>query len=236
MGNVYRYAQTAVPALLWTLLAPASAAGHDDMAGTACPGAFAWMQAHPEESETARRQRDAARTFSEPALAAELNERFKRDQDARNALLASPNQPFLMLHVAEIDADDVVWLNRLVRRQDFPTAAQVGELGVRQAWLLAQHADKQPQFQADLLPALEARYAAGEIDGTTLSRFVDRVLKAQGKPQRYGTQFTREEWASSQVPMPDEARLRVFDANRLAFRIMPLADYVCMMRIGRTKR
>lgn len=230
----------ALPPLMFALLAsPASGAGQEGQTTqptVQCPGAVAWNQAHPEDSAAARRQRDAARTFTEPALAAELAERFKRDQDARNAMLASPHQPYLNRHVNEIDADDVAWLNRLVRRQDFPTAAQVGELGVRQAWLLAQHADAQPAFQAELLPALEARYAAGEIDGTTLSRFIDRVLKAQGRPQRYGTQYTPEEWASSHFQMPDEASVRAFDANRLAFGLMPLADYLCMMRVGLTRR
>lgn len=198
----------------------------------ACPAATAWNQAHPEDTDTALARRDAARTFSDPGLRAELAERFDRDQVARNAVLASPNNGALRRRVMDIDADDVRWLDRLVRRQGFPTAAQVGERGVRNAWLLAQHADMQPAFQASLLPALEQRHADGELDGMTLSRYTDRVLKAQGQPQRYGSQFSEVEWASGQFNFPDAERLRVIDANRQALGIMPLKDYVCMMSAG----
>lgn len=219
----------AIIPLLCACLAPSA---HADDSPPACPGATAWKQAHPEERDRALTQRDAARTFSDPNLRSELAERVERDQVARRALLASPHNRALMLRVAQIDTGDVAWLNNLVRSKGFPTVAQVGERGVRDTWLLAQHADQQPAFQAALLPVMEQRHADGELDGVSLSRYADRVAKAAGQPQRYGTQFSEAEWASGQFNFPDADRMRVINANRQALGVMPLRDYVCMMSAG----
>lgn len=133
----------------------AAAAGVSNEAPRQCPGVAAWYQAHPEQSNAAIMQRDAARTFSDPALRAELDERFDRDQAARIASLAASHNAPLAHRVMEIDADNVAWLFKVVQRTGFPTAVQVGEVGVRHVWLLAQHADLQPTFQIAPLPALE---------------------------------------------------------------------------------
>ncbi|WP_445230677.1 DUF6624 domain-containing protein [Duganella rhizosphaerae] len=223
--------------LLLALLAlPAFGAEPADPAAMPCPGAIAWNAAHPEESDAAMARRDAARSFGDPALRAALAERFQRDQEARVAWLAYPANARLRQRVRELDADNLAWLIRLVRDKGFPSAAQVGELGVRQAWLLAQHADQAPQFQAALLPTLEQRHADGELSGITLSRYTDRVLVGQGKAQRYGTQFTPEAWATSHFGLPDEQSVREIDQHRRELGIMPLADYVCMMSYARRRQ
>jgi hypothetical protein len=214
----------------------APAFGEQAVDAMPCPGAIAWNQAHPEDSDAAMNQRDAARSFSDPALREELAIRSQRDQEARVAYLAHPANTLVRQRAVQVDANNVKWLSMLVRSQGFPTAAQVGERGVRQAWLLAQHADLQPTFQAALLPELEQRHAAGELDGMTLSRFVDRVLVAQHQPQRYGTQFTPAAWATAHFGLPDDQSVQEVEQNRRALGIMPLADYVCMMSYARRKR
>jgi len=198
-----------------------------------CSGAQAWFKAHPDVAFEAMLQRDAARTLTDPALVAELKRRFKRDQDARHTVLANRNNRQTQQAVDVVDRDDIRWLYKLMTTRGMPTAAQVGELGVHDIWLLAQHADDAPAFQAELLAAFEQRHAEGELSGGDLARFTDRVLKGDGKPQRYGTQFSSAEWARAHFGLPDEDAVRTVDANRKALGIMPLADYVCMMRYGR---
>jgi hypothetical protein len=215
-------------ALLWPVLALAAE-------GAPCPGAAAWATAHPQESDEARVQRDAARSFTNPPLRAELAERAARDQKARIATLADRKDRDAQRAVLDIDDENIRWLYALVRAQDFPTAGQVGERGVKDAWLLAQHADRAPKFQAALLPVMEQRAAQGELPLSDLARFTDRVLKAQGKPQRYGTQFPPEEWATPHFGLPDEASVQAVEANRRALGVMPLADYVCMMSEARKR-
>ena len=238
-ASLRRFTQCFMPALLsmslvWTG-ADARAAGQPEELAAQCPGASAWFRVHPQDDYPALVKRDAARSFSAPQLRSELAERFERDQVARKAMLAAPHNLRVAGRVAEVDRDNVTWLWKLVRTIGFPDVEQVGEIGVHQAWLLAQHADKHPRFQAELLPVLEKRHAEGQLDGMTLSRFVDRVLVAQRQPQRYGTQFSTEAWATAHFGLPDEQSARDVDRNRQALGIMPLADYVCMMRHARMK-
>lgn len=204
--------------------------------GVSCPGAAAWAESHPQESDEALARRDAARSVTNPALRAELEERFARDQKARIAMLADHNGHAASRAVNLIDDENVRWLHALVRAEDFPTANQVGERGVKHAWLLAQHADRAPKFQAALLPVMEQRAMRGELPLADLARFTDRVLKGQGKPQRYGTQFPPEEWATEHFGLPDESSVQAVEANRRALGVMPLADYVCMMSEARKPR
>jgi hypothetical protein len=231
------HAKGALLALLCAVLsALASAAERADQSApiaAACPGVAAWTKAHPEESESAMAQRDAARTLGMPELRAELAARVRRDQEARIAWLADPSNRRVRRVLAEVDEDNLAWLRKQVSENGFPSAAQVGEQGERDAWVLAQHADRAPKFQAALLPTLERRHADGELSAINLARFTDRVLLAQGQPQRYGTQF---KWATGHFDLPDEQGVREIDERRRVLGIMPLADYVCMMTHARKGR
>ena len=199
---------------------------------TACSGADAWHTAHPEESSEAIAERDANRAFTNPKLRAELSERVANDQAARRELLRS-RAPRAHSVVLAIDENNIKWLHALVSDRGFPTVAEVGEQGMHEAWVLAQHADRAPKFQAELLPALEQRHAQGELSADDLARFTDRVMVSQNKPQRYGTQFPPEEMRSKWFGLPDEQAVRDVDARRRALGVMPLADYACMISHAR---
>jgi hypothetical protein len=227
-----------VAALLLCASLGASAQGIEEtgLPSMPCQGALAWIGAHPEATREAAARRDAARLLGDPALALELKERAAKDQAARLAWVADRGNRQAQRAVGLIDQDNVKWLYGVVTTKGFPTAAQVGEVGLHHLWLLAQHADAQPRFQAQLLPAFEQRQAAGELSTSDLARLTDRVLKAQGKPQRYGTQFPPEEWAGAHFGLPDDAAVQAVEANRRAIGAMPLADYVCMMRDARKEK
>jgi hypothetical protein len=154
--------QAVLAALLVLALAARAHGAEEGAKAPACPGAVARGKAHPQESDRALAERDAARTLTDPRLRAELDERFATDQKARIAWLESRRSRSTGRAVALTDADNVQWLAALVRTHGFPTAAQVGERGVRDAWLLLQHADRAPDFQA-LLAVLEQRYADGDL-------------------------------------------------------------------------
>jgi hypothetical protein len=198
-----------------------------------CPGALAWHRDHRDDSLEAMAKRDKDRVFSLPALRAELAERYSRDQAARKAYLLNRHHASVIQYLRRIDSDNLAWFSQSVRKTGFPTVAMVGEAGVLHAWLLAQHADLAPEFQQALLPAVRQRYEQGELGGDYLARFVDRVLKARGEPQRYGTQYSPEEWQSPTLGLPDEQSLARVEQERSKLGIMPLADYVCMMRYER---
>jgi hypothetical protein len=221
--------------ILAALLCAAFGASAADIPA-ACPGVAAWYAAHPNETDEALAKRDAARTFTDPQLRAELAQRAARDQGARVAMVKAARKDWgPRREVAAIDDENVKWLFELVRTKGFPTAAQVGEQGVHDAWLLALHADRAPKFQQALVPELDKRRVDGELGGDEMARFVDRLLVAAGKPQRFGTQGS-DNWEGSNYGLPSAEALREVENNRREFDLMPLADYVCLQKEERKNR
>lgn len=218
--------------LLVLLIAALSNPAYCETRITACSGADAWHAAHPKETSEALTEREAKRVFTDPKLRDELAERVAKDQAARRELLRS-RTPRANSVVLAIDENNIRWLYALVSDHGFPTVAEVGEQGMHHAWVLAQHADRAPKFQAALLPALEQRYTQGDLNADDLARFTDRVMVNQNKSQRYGTQFAPEEMREKWFGLPDEQAVRDVDARRQALGIMPLADYACMMSHAR---
>ncbi|CAN7577227.1 DUF6624 domain-containing protein [Massilia sp. LjRoot122] len=227
--GVWNMKHSACAALLCAAFS-ASAWAADAAVAANCPGVSAWYAAHPNETDEALAKRDAARSFTDPQLRAELAARAARDQQARLAMVKAARKDWgPRREVAAIDEENVKWLFELVRSKGFPTAAQVGEQGVHDAWLLALHADRAPKFQQSLVPVLDQRRVDGELSGSDMARYVDRLLEAQGKPQRFGTQSS-DNFAGSHLGLPNAESLREVEANRREFELMPLADYVCMMK------
>ena len=62
----------------------------------------------------------------------------------------------------------------------------VGKDGAHAAWLLAQHADRDPAFQRRRLDLVTQAAARGQASPTELAYLTDRGLLAEGKSQEYG--------------------------------------------------
>ena len=67
------------------------------------------------------------------------------------------------------------------------------------------------------------------LGGEQLALLTDRVLRAQGKPQRYGSQFSEEN--GRRVPQPIEEPLDKLDERRASMGMMPFDDYRCSMEV-----
>ena len=78
-----------------------------------------------------------------------------------------------------------------------------------------------------MLPLLDTLAQVGEVSGQDLALLTDRVLKQQGLPQRYGSQFDFEDGAAILYPIRDSAGV---DARRAAMGLMPLALYAGFLR------
>jgi hypothetical protein len=97
---------------------------------------------------------------------------------------------------------------------------QMGEHADSYAWLLVQHADHDPAFQAHVLKDMED---SGDVQNSLYAYLYDRVAMNTAQPQRYGTQFTR----SSQPYLledPDGV-----DERRRKVGLMSLAEYSAEM-------
>jgi hypothetical protein len=133
----------------------------------------------------------------------------------------------LMAAGSRADAANTAWLKERVAEDGWPKISKVGEKGASAAWLLTQHADRDPVFQLRALRLMEPLLAEGEVSKRNYAYLYDRImLKLDGK-QRYGSQWGGCEGGKRQLqPLEDEARL---DELRAEMGIEPIADYARMM-------
>jgi hypothetical protein len=193
-----------------------------------CPEA---AQEHAQLLAKRHTPKDVA-TVTRPALRKELLEMEQRDQDARSRMVAAMAAADLAdddptrVHTRQVDADNLRRLKHIIIQDGFPTITLVGVDGVQAAFLLTQHADTDPEFQEKILKVVTQRYQSGEINGNALALLTDRVLRAKGKPQRYGTQFEERDGDWKPQPLADESHV---DERRHALGLVSLANYSCVI-------
>ncbi|HEY3894324.1 MAG TPA: DUF6624 domain-containing protein, partial [Pseudonocardiaceae bacterium] len=124
--------------------------------------------------------------------------------------------------VARIDQDNTQWLSHVVDRHGWPGLGLVGRQGAAAAWLLAQHADREPDFQRRCL-ALMTAMPAGEVEPGHVAYLTDRALLAEGSPQLYGTQIQRVEGVHQPCDLADPDSV---DERRASMGLESLADYL----------
>ena len=198
---------------------------------TVCPGAAAWNAEHADQLPAALQRADDEHPPSDAKLSVEIASRFDDDQRARRAYLADRRDDAALRTVQDVDADNLRWLLRLLKRQGMPSVEQVGRMGLHRLWLLTHHADTYPDLQAAALRDFERLHAAGAVVGDDLAHLTDRVLVNRRQPQRYGTQH---DWSRKDVVLSlDPSEREAIDENRRQLGLMPLADYGCLMHFFR---
>lgn len=212
------------------LLGSAAAASADDdpkfaAALAKCPGAAKFVELHGNPSEAKTKvDRDGGRP-SDPALRQRLLDMEKVDQEVRSKQFAEMTQADIKKWM-EVDTANLPQIKRIVAEHGgLPGAAKVGADGVAAAWILVQHADTDPAFQADVLEKISPLVKSGQVTSHEYALMTDRVLVNQGKPQRYGSQIEARD--GKWVPKPMEAPEQV-DQRRASVGEMPLADYMCV--------
>lgn len=181
-------------------------------------------------------------SLKEPALARELLERMAKDQRARFGLEEKfkslpPGQPGLLPHelsddlnVEKIDRDNTAHMKTVIDKHGWPGKSMVGDEASQAAWLLVQHADLEPDFQAKCLDLIKEAFKKGDATGQQVAYLTDRVLLKQGKKQLYGTQFIGFGNDVKPQPIGDEANL---DARRAEMGLGPMAEYEKIMKGGK---
>lgn len=85
-------------------------------------------------------------------LGDELLRRSTADQAMRNGVIESGD---MSLWDDEIDKQNTDYLEKVVDEGGWPTISKVGDEASQVAWLLVQHADHKPEFQAKCLELLK---------------------------------------------------------------------------------
>ncbi|GAA0616087.1 hypothetical protein GCM10009422_09050 [Brevundimonas kwangchunensis] len=86
------------------------------------------------------------------------------------------------------DKDNTEWLKADVAANGWFTRSATGERASSSAWLMAQHADNDRDFQRHVLALMEPLVEQGEVSPNNYGYLFDRIAVAENRPQRYGTQ------------------------------------------------
>ena len=142
-----------------------------------------------------------------------------RDQQALQNALES--------RIEEVDAANTREVKALVAAHGWFRISVFGEQADRDAWLLVQHADQDPEFQRRVLEILEGLYPSGETSPANYAYLFDRVALSQGRRQRYGTQgeCVAGNWITKPLEQPEAV-----DRLRASVGLPPLEVYVSMGR------
>lgn len=117
----------------------------------------------------------------------EEDQRF-RDYERIMRMEDSEQQEFLR-RGGEADRRHARRLAEIIDEHGWPDRSRFGPEAARAAFLIVQHADHDPEWQAEVLPMLEEAAGAGTIDRAEYAYLVDRVRVAADRPQVYGTQY-----------------------------------------------
>lgn len=176
-----------------------------------------------------------------PELREELLTRTNRDQKVRMAMIektkalaavgkGEPDKQSaeekaelakLFHDVEAADIENTAWLKGIVAKQGWPTISDIGKDGFNAAWLLVQHADADRPFQKRCLELME-KLPRNEVIPINVAYLTDRVLVAEGKKQKYGTQFTQVNGRHQPQPIEDEANV---DKRRTELGLSTMAEY-----------
>lgn len=116
-------------------------------------------------------------------------------------------------------------LREIVGQWGWPDSVTAGPEAADAAFLILQHSPFN-DFQEAMLPRLEAAAAAGAMPPSGVAMLVDRVLVQQGRPQRYGTQFSLEEGRLVADPVED---LEHLEERRSEMGLPSMDEYTRML-------
>ncbi len=172
-----------------------------------------------------------AEEIQEPELRGELLALAQADQEARRPLIEDAKagrQPAVetVFALFELDAVHTTRIKEIVEQYGWPGKTLVGEDGASAAFLLIQHADRSPEVQQAALPLLEQAWRAGEASGQDYALLTDRLLRAQGEPQIYGTQADLEHGEIVFAPIADST---LVDSRRAELGLPSLEEYRKML-------
>ncbi len=151
-----------------------------------------------------------------PEIAEEILRRAEVDQEMRGKSQEEASWD------DNIDKENTEWMKKIVDEIGWPSKSLVGESASYMAWLLVQHADHDPVFQEQCLERMK-KFSDKEVETENIAYLEDRVRRAKGLPQLYGTQFMPDE-QGNYIPQPIEDSEHV-NERRKAMGLNSLEEY-----------
>lgn len=169
----------------------------------------------------------AAQQTSCTSVGAQLNELASADQQVRrewNLLEQDPKttnaqRDALQQQWRTVDGENLKQFKKIIAECGWPKTGKDSH----SAWLLAQHADSDIAFQRNAKGLLEASVKAGIAAPRDLAYLADRIAANEGRPQEYGTQFSRTDRCHLVLDPVDDRQL--VNRRRLAIGLQSLEEY-----------
>ena len=156
-----------------------------------------------------------------------LDQYFRQNRDSVIALhgLKSPEMKDWMHRWATQDSFNYLKVNEILEKYGWLGPDEVSELASTTLWLVIQHADFNLPAQEKWLPVMRDAVRAGKAKPGNLAYLEDRVLKNQGKPQRYGSQLYDDPVTGEFVLYPVEDPANI-NARRKSMELGPIQAYL----------
>jgi hypothetical protein len=157
-----------------------------------------------------------------------LRKMGKEDQTARGFLQGSQTSSMTKEMIQKLSATDAgltLQLKQIVNEKGWPTIALVGIDASNAAMLILTHTPDHA-WQRQLLPQLQALADADKIDASPLALVIDKELVAEGKLQRYGSQFKFINGEMAMYAVEDPAGL---DQRRAKALLPPMDVYKSLL-------
>lgn len=166
------------------------------------------------------------------SFAEELKVMVEADQAMREVLMSLPavarptrleELPRFRRNSGIVDVANTARLKTYLKACGWPVRSKYGEEASSDAWLLVQHADRDPAFQREVLALLEPLVAAKEVSAKDFAYLSDRVAIAANQPQLYGTQMrSPKDCVLEFFPMDDREHV---EKRRKDLELLPLDAY-----------
>lgn len=122
-----------------------------------------------------------------------------------------------------VDKTNTQRMQEIVGQIGWPTISKVGKEASDAAWLIAQHADLNVDFQEQCLEAMSSS-PEGEVEKEQIAYLTDRVRVNRGQKQLYGTQFYTNKETQEFGPKPIED-LDNLEERRSSMGLESFEDY-----------
>ena len=161
---------------------------------------------------------------TDTVLGDQLRKMGEEDQSARGFTHGKQTSAMTKEMIQKLPATDAqltLELKQIVKEKGWPTIALVGIDASNAAMLILTHTVDHA-WQRQLLPQLQALAGADKIDLGPLAMVIDKELVAEGKLQRYGSQFRLINGEIAMYAVEDPANL---DQRRARALLPPMDVY-----------
>lgn len=122
----------------------------------------------------------------------------------------------------KIDFANTKTLKKIIEKYGWPDEMLVEKEGAEAAWLIAQHADHDVNFQKTCLALMQTHKSP--ISKIHLAYLSDRINVHEGKKQKYGTQFYFDKKANKLLPQPIADKKNI-EIRRKRIGLEPFEEY-----------